>query len=85
MGIIGDALYWMLKVLEIAIFFRVILSWVRLPEDNQFVKIVYQVTEPILLPIRSLMSRFMSGGGIPLDLSPLIAILLIQFLTSFIK
>ena len=61
--------------LTLAIFARVILSWVqaRLPFGlNDF---VFAVTEPILGPIRRLLP---AAGG--MDLSPLIALLGIQYL-----
>jgi YggT family protein len=62
-------------LLTIAIFIRVILSWVqtRLPFGiNDF---VFAVTEPILGPIRRLLP---AAAG--MDLSPLVALIAIQYL-----
>ena len=62
------------QALTIAIFARVILSWVptRLPFGlNDF---VFAVTEPILGPIRRLLP---AAAG--MDLSPLIALIVIQY------
>jgi YggT family protein len=60
--------------LTLAIFARVVVSWVptlRLPLDlGEF---VWDVTEPILGPIRRMLP-FMGG----IDLSPFLAILLVQ-------
>jgi YggT family protein len=61
--------------LTIAIFIRVILSWVqtRLPFGiNEF---VFAVTEPILGPIRRLLP---AAAG--MDLSPLVALIALQYL-----
>lgn len=53
----------------------VILSWVGHGFRHPIVPLVFQLVEPVLAPIRRVMP---SLGG--LDLSPLVAIILIQFL-----
>ena len=61
-------------VLYIAMIGRVVLSWINVGPSSPFypvAKIIYQITEPILAPIR----RFTTFGM--LDLSPMIAIILI--------
>ena len=60
------------QVLWIALLARVVLSWVNLSPTNPLVVIVYQITEPILAPIRRVLPRM----GM-LDLSPMIALILI--------
>ncbi len=60
------------QVLIIALLARVVLSWVNLSPTNPLVVIVYQITEPILSPIRRVLPRM----GM-LDLSPMVAMLLI--------
>lgn len=47
----------------------VILSWVRLPEDNALVRFVNAATEPVLGPIRRALPDM---GG--LDVSPMIVL-----------
>ncbi len=61
-------------VLYVAMLGRVILSWINLGPRNPVSVIIYQVTEPILQPIRRVMPKF----GM-LDFSPMIAIVLITF------
>jgi YggT family protein len=61
------------QVLNIAILARVLLSWIPLDRDNVFVRLVYEITEPILGPIRRVLPPL---GG--LDLSPIVALILIQ-------
>lgn len=58
------------QVLYIALLARVVLSWLNLGSDNPFVTIVYQITEPILAPIRKVLPTFGT-----LDLSPMVAML----------
>ena len=61
------------RALNLAIFARILLSWMPVDKGNRLVRILYEITEPILGPIRRLIPAF---GG--LDLSPLIALILIQ-------
>ena len=59
-------------ILFVAILIRSIISWTNLEQSNPLVVIIYQITEPILAPIRRLLPSF---GG--LDLSPVVAIIII--------
>ena len=63
----------------LAIFVRVIMSWVPLRLPFGLNELVWNVTEPVLAPIRRYMP--IAGG---MDFSPLIALLLIQILASII-
>jgi YggT family protein len=53
----------------------VIISWVGMDPRNPFFIFLHDITEPILAPIRQFMPRL----GM-LDLSPLVAIILLQLL-----
>ena len=59
---------------------RAILSWVSPDPYNPIVQMLYKVTEPVLSPIRRLVPMWRAG----LDLSPMIAILIIFFLKRFL-
>lgn len=74
------------KILEIGlnIYFwiivvRALISWVNPDPYNPIVRFLYQVTEPVLGRIRSILPYI---GGI--DISPLIAILIIIFFQRFV-
>ena len=65
-------------VMWVAILGRVIMSWVSVDRSSPFypvVAIIYEITEPILGPIRSVLPNFGT-----LDLSPMVALLLIWFI-----
>ena len=72
---------WILNVLAIAIIIRSLLSWVDPMGRNPISQILIQVTEPVLAPIR----RLMGGGVGGFDLSPIIAILLIQVIAQVLS
>ena len=66
--------YWLLLV-------RCIISWVNPDPYNTLVQFLYKVTEPVLFPIRKFIPP---AWGIGLDISPLIAFLVLLFVKSFL-
>jgi len=64
-------------LLVVAIIARALLSWFNMDPRSPLIQALNQITEPILEPIRRIMPRL---GMI--DLSPLVAILLLQFVSA---
>jgi len=67
-----------LQVYSWLILARVILTWVNPKPRNELLIMVYRVTEPVLAPLRALIPL----RGI--DLSPILAWLLIQLVTRVV-
>lgn len=66
------------QALTIAIFVRAILSWFpNVSNDNPLVALVYQITEPILAPLRAIIPLV---GMI--DITPLVAIITLQLIAN---
>jgi YggT family protein len=65
------------NVLIFAIIIRALLSWVNMDPRNPVIQTLDAVTEPILEPIRRIMPRM----GM-FDLSPLVAIFVLIFLSN---
>jgi len=87
MFIIGNFLIALATVLDYALTFymwvviaRAVLSWVNPDPSNQIVRIIHNLTEPVLSQIRKRLP--VSYGGI--DFSPIIIFLGIIFLQEFI-
>jgi YggT family protein len=78
---VGSILEIVLKSLEFLIVVRALLSWVNPDPNNTIVQIVYKLTEPVIYPIRKLLPFSLKFG---LDISPLIAWLVIFFLQRFL-
>jgi len=68
-----------LNIALIVVIARAILSWVSPDPHNPIVRIINQLSEPILFPIRR---RVPYMGGI--DWSPIIALMVIYFLDIFL-
>ena len=68
------------QIINILIIIRVLLSWFNYNAQNQYIRLLYKITEPILAPIRNLLSSFNMG----IDISPLIAIFALSFIRNFL-
>ncbi len=66
----------LITVLTWAILIRVLLSWIpNLSRDNPLVQLLMQITDPVMEPARRLIPPV---GG--MDFSPIVVILVLQFL-----
>ncbi len=79
MDFIAQFIFFVIQVLTWAIFIRAILSWFPVSRDNTMVTLLMQVTDPILLPIRRVVPTIAN-----IDITPLVAIFLLQFLGEFL-
>ena len=68
----------LLTIYTFIIIARAIISWVSPDPYNPIVNFLYRATEPVLYRVRTLLPDL---GGI--DLSPLVVLLVIQFLQRF--
>ena len=76
MNAIGDLLFLVLQIFQLILLARVLLSWFpTIDRSNQIVQLIYQITEPVLQPLRQMLPQ--SSG---IDFSPLIVFLLISVL-----
>lgn len=82
MFVAGNVLEGLAKILELVlqlymwiVIARALVSWVNPDPWNPIVQFLDRATEPVLAPIRRRL-----GGGMGIDLSPLVAILIIYFL-----
>ncbi len=72
--IILTIIYWLILI-------RALISWVNPDPFNPIVQFLYKTTDPILYPIRKLLPFSLKFG---IDISPIIAFLIIIFLKSFL-
>ena len=67
----------LLEVLSIAMFLRAVLSWFA-PEGNFLLGLLTVITEPIVVPVRMLLLRFRLFQEMPIDISFLVAFILLS-------
>lgn len=74
----------LLFALEICMLIRAILSWFPIKEDNPILLFVTMVTEPVIAPIRALFERFGWFRNIPIDMSFIVAYILLAMISTVI-
>ncbi|HUS14928.1 MAG TPA: YggT family protein [Chloroflexia bacterium] len=79
---IADLVSKLLNLLILLILIRSILSWFMPVGRDAATRLLVDVTEPLLAPIRGFTARLMPG--MPIDFSPWIAIIALQFLAGII-
>ena len=72
----------LLNLISIAVIARALLSWFYNVGGDPFTRVLVNVTEPLLAPVRALLSRVMP---IPIDFSPIVVILLLQLLDNMLR
>lgn len=80
MGPIINILIMLLDVYQLILLVRVLISWFRVDPYNPFIKVLYDITEPVLRPIREALPQ----TGM-MDFSPLVAFLLILALQQVLR
>lgn len=70
----------LLSIYKWIIIIAAIISWVNPDPYNPIVRFLYSVTDPVLRPIRRLIGHSLG----PIDISPLIVIIVIIFVQSFL-
>ncbi|MBU2595264.1 YggT family protein [Patescibacteria group bacterium] len=67
------------NILIIALFIRILLSWFRISEDNIFIQILFNITNPILLPFQKIIPPL---GMI--DFSPIAAFIALEIVRELL-
>lgn len=71
---------YILTIANWLIIIRALISWVNPDPYNVIVQFLYKATEPLLAPFR----RFFPAYSIGVDISPILALLVIWFLKLFL-
>ena len=66
-------------ILDLFVWARVIISWINHDPYNDIIRVIYQVTEPMLRPIRDIIP----ATSIGIDISPFVLLFLLNIAESF--
>ena len=80
-GFVAGTLDYLLWLYWLILLVRVLLSWVNPDPRQPLVRFIYNVTEPVLYPVRRRLP-FLHTSGI--DLTPLVVLLGVKFLQSVV-
>lgn len=67
-------------VIDWLIIIRCFLSFIPMVYSIKIFRIIYEITEPILAPFRKLLFKSSFAKNIPIDFSPILAFLVIDYL-----
>ena len=67
-------------ILQFAIIIRALMSWFNPSPENPIVRMVIEITEPVLAPLRRIVPRI---GMI--DITPIVAILLMNVIETMLR
>lgn len=82
--IIARILAGILEFVKILMLVRAVLSWVPTVRSNRFFDFTYMVTDYVVRPVRLFMVRMGLDTALPIDLSFLIAFILIGVVERFL-
>ncbi len=81
MNILLSLIFFVLQLFQLVLLARVLMTWLpNLDRSNSLVQLVYDITEPVLKPIRDVLPP--SAG---MDFSPLVAFLIIYVLQTLLR
>ena len=72
-------LFSLIDVYSLILLAAVLLSWVRLERDNPLVRLIHQLTEPVLARVRSVLP---AAAGF--DFSPMVVLIGLRLLKSLL-
>ncbi len=84
-GLLLDAIVYLLSIYESIIIIGALISWLPIDRNNKFFDYLNMITEPALNPIRNFMNKSAIFQSLSMfDLSPLILIMLIEFVKNIL-
>ena len=70
----------LISAMQLLMLMRAVISWLPVDEDSNLVTFLYTMTEPLIMPVRALLSRFAALDDMPIDISFLIAFMLLSLI-----
>ncbi len=83
MSLVFRATYYLLEAISYLLLARIILSWIPQVRQSKFYGFILQVTEPLLIPVRKLISKTKAALW-PIDVSVIIIFILIGIIQMII-
>lgn len=77
-----DVVFAILSLIQWLVIIAAVVSWVNPDPRNPIVQFLYRMTDPLLRPFRKILPPGRTGG---IDFSPLLLILLILFIKTFLS
>ncbi|MDE6182173.1 MAG: YggT family protein [Eubacteriales bacterium] len=82
-GILLDTVSIVFQLINIILFIRIVLSWLPIGK-NAFTMLIYNLTEPLLYPIRKMIEKSPLGQGLMVDFSPIFLVLILSLIEKIL-
>lgn len=83
--IILRAVSWLIDLINFLILVSAILSWFPINGNSRLLNILFMLTEPVLAPARKLLYRFEFTRNLPVDFSPIVAMLFLGVISYIVN
>jgi len=83
-ALIGRIVLTLLYALQFLMFGRALMSWFSQDEDSKIHRFLFAATEPFVYPLRKFLNKFEFFNSIPIDMSFLVAMLILIIVTTFL-
>ena len=77
------ALQILFQLIQFLIIIRILMSFMNINPDNPIGQIVYELTDPVLVPAKGLLNMLPFNTGM-FDFSPIVAMLLLRFILDIV-
>ena len=75
----------LLYLLQFCMFGRALMSWLSPDDDNKIAQFLFMITEPIVYPIRQIMTKFDFFSNMPIDMSFMVAMIILMIFTTVLN
>ena len=82
--VIVTLLQYAIDIMQLLIVVRAVLSWIPFEQENALENIIIRITEPVEAPVRAVLERISLFQSLPIDLSGIIAYVILSFIKSFL-
>lgn len=76
---------WLINLIVVLIVVRALLSWFPMTEGGSIRSFLDTLTEPVVGPIRGLLNKIKFTRELPIDFSPIIAIMILFFIKDILN
>lgn len=84
MGTLAEIVNLIFRAWELALFARIIMSWIPHDPFHPFIQFLQKVTDPIMLPCRNLLDRVIPSNTMGIDFSPILAFFVLDISKSIL-
>jgi len=82
--IVANSVVALLYALQFLMFGRAVMSWFSPDEDNKLAQFLFMATEPLVYPIRQLLNKIEFFANMPIDMSFLVAMIVLMVCTTLL-